>query len=731
MDELLAQFLIESRELVDQAVDDLLALEKAPNDDRRFDDAFRAFHTLKGSAGIVEFAAMQTALHCAESALAAARTAFRPVSAGDLNNCLRCLDQVVEWLDDIESAGAIPADADPANIVALFAPASAAAPTAAATTRGVRDEWAAALLSTNAAVAARARTALRYTPSADCFFRGEDPLARIATLPGLLAVDVGPRAPWAKLDELDPYSCNLTVDALLEASTSEVGAALGAESRYCDVQPLSDRPPGGEDETLARNADELLKAQLSLLESSKDGHQHGRIASAGLVAANVLRHVGRSAEADAVATAAAIAIAESRLEPLVDAVSAAVRGVPSASAPQAEASVPRLAARQTIRVSAERIDALVRLTGELIAGNNAFGHAVKLAEDQGSALTVTLKNQHAALKRLVADLQRAVVAMRVLPLSAAFRRFPRLVREMSAELKKPANLTIEGEDTEADKAIVETLVEPLVHLLRNAVDHGVEDPDARAAAGKPAVATIRLRAFREGEHVIVEVADDGAGIDIAKVKQVARERNLAAANDLAVMTDEQALELIFLPGFSTAKAVTELSGRGVGMDAVRTVVGRLGGQVEVRSAARAGTTVRVTLPFSVLVTQVMTVEAGGQLFGIPLDAIVETLRVERGSIFPVGAAHAIVLRDRTIPLVRLADVLNGRRDGQRDDWGPIVVAQLDGQLGAVQVDRIGERIDVILKPLEGLLSGVPGLAGSTLLGDGSVLLVLDLGELVR
>jgi len=731
MDELLAQFLIESRELVDNAVDDLLALEKAPNDPKRFDDVFRAFHTLKGGAGIVDFAAMQTALHFAEGALAAARTESRPVTALDIGNCLSCLDRVTEWLDDIESAGAIPADADAADIVALFGPAHAAPPApAAAPGAVVGDDWVAALLSTRAAVASRARTALRYTPAADSFFRREDPLARVAALPGLLAVDLGPRTPWATLDELDPFSCNLTITALLASSRSDAAAALGTESRYCDLQSLADRSRV-RDESLARKAEELLEAQLQLLESAEDAHQHGRVASAGLAAANVLRYIGRSSEADAVATAAAVAIAESRLEPLLEAIGAAARGAPPAAA-DVETSTARLGgARQTIRVTAERIDALVRLTGELIVSNNAIGHAVKVAEQEGSSLAVTLKNQHAALNRLVAELQRAVVGMRVLPLSVAFRRFPRLVREMSAELKKPANLVLDGEDTEADKAIVETLVEPLVHLLRNALDHGVEDTASRAAAGKPDVATIHLRAFREGEHVVVEVTDDGAGIDVAKIKQVARERSLAAADDLAVMTDEQALDLIFLPGFSTAKTVTELSGRGVGMDAVRTAVGRLGGQVDVRSAAGKGTTVRVTLPFSVLVTQVMTVEAGGQLFGIPLDAIVETLRVEKDRIFPVGAAHAIVLRNRTIPLVRLADVLTRRSKHQRDDEGPIVIAQLGGDLGAVQVDRIGERMDVILKPLEGLLSGVPGLAGSTLLGDGSVLLVLDLGELVQ
>jgi two-component system, chemotaxis family, sensor kinase CheA len=204
---------------------------------------------------------------------------------------------------------------------------------------------------------------------------------------------------------------------------------------------------------------------------------------------------------------------------------------------------------------------------------------------------------------------------------------------------------------------------------------------------------------------------------------------LATAEALAAMSDEEALELIFQPGFSTAEAVTEISGRGVGMDAVRTAVSRLGGQVEARTELGTGTTVRLTLPFSVLVTQVMTVEAGGQSFGIPLDAIVETLRADDVDIFAVGAAHAIVLRNRTVPLVRLADlVANGGNGG---GGRAIVIAQLGAEVGAVQVDKIGERMDVILTPLEGLLARVPGVAGSALLGDGSVLLVLDLAEFVR
>jgi two-component system chemotaxis sensor kinase CheA len=727
MDELLGQFLIESRELADKAADDLLALEKTPNDRQRFEDVFRAFHTLKGGAGIVEFAAMQEALHCAEDALAAARAESRPVSAVDIGNCLTCLDQVLEWLGAIESTGALPADADAGDILALFARAVPAEPSAGSAVPA--EAWVDALLNAHTAVASRAKTAVRYRPEADSFFKQRDPLALIAALPGLLAVSIGSRTPWPKLDELDPFSCNLTLTALVTASPAEVAAALGDESRRSDVAATSGRARALDGEAVARTAAELLEAQLRLLEAVEEPHREGLVASAGLVAANVLRHVGRSAEADAVTTAAAVSIAESRLEPLSNAIAAALDGAPPAGADASAAR--RKDGAQTIRVGADRIDALVRLTGELIVAKNALGHSVKLAEREDSSLAVDLKNQQAALDRLVSELQRAVVGMRVLPLRVAFQRFPRLIREMSAELGKPATLVVDGEDTEADKAIVETIVEPLVHLLRNALDHGVENAEARSVAGKPAVATIRLSAFREGEHVVIEVTDDGGGIDVARIRQVAQDRNLKPADEIASMSDDEALDLIFLPGFSTATAVTHLSGRGVGMDAVRTAVARLGGHVELRTAAGRGTTVRVTLPFSVLVTQVMTVEAGGQLFGIPLDAVVETLRVEKDRIFPVGAAHAIVLRDRTIPLVRLTDLLANRARDQADGSGPIVIAQLDGQLGAVQVDRIGERMDIILKPLDGLLSGVPGLAGSALLGDGGVLLVLDLAEVVQ
>ena len=291
-------------------------------------------------------------------------------------------------------------------------------------------------------------------------------------------------------------------------------------------------------------------------------------------------------------------------------------------------------------------------------------------------------------------------------------------------------LLIEGEETQADKAIVEMLFEPLLHVVRNAMDHGVESGAERAAARKAAIATICLRARREGEHVVVEVEDDGRGIDADRIRQAATERGLATADAVSGMSDGAVIDLIFMPGFSTATDVTDLSGRGVGMDAVRASIERLGGRVQLETRNGAGSTVRFVLPFSVMMTRVMTVEAGGQLYGIPLDAVIETVRVRRDEIRSVGQAHAFVLRNRTIPLIGLARSL-GWAKTEASSVATVVVASSGGVLGGLEVDRLGARMDVMLKPAEGLLTGIPQIAGTTMLGDGGVLLVLDIKEVLR
>jgi two-component system chemotaxis sensor kinase CheA len=626
MNEFIEQFLVECRELVEQATHDLLALEERPQDREPLDSAFRAFHTLKGAAGIVEFQAMARALHAAEDILSRARNGAEPVTAALVGDWLACLDQVERWLDAMQATGEPPADAQAAAdaLVARFAPGADEAPRAA---------------------------------------------------------------------------------------------------------PAAEPPPST---PRSADADALLAAQLDLIAGSDPAAAGGpgRIASAIRVAANVLRATGRPEAAE-------------RLEAVARAedghpgdVAGAIRSVLAGDATQPGDPAPAAAASgaRSLRVDVERIDALVNLTAELTVAKNALAHAAAQAaavETDPQALATMLKAQQAVLDRLVADLQGVVLKIRVLPLRQVFQPFPRLVREMVVALGKPARLVTEGEGTEADKAIVENLFEPLLHVVRNALDHGVESPEVRAAAGKPPSATIRISAARAGEQVLVEVEDDGCGLDLARIRDVALARGVVTRDQLAAMADQAIAGLVFAPGFSTARTVTDVSGRGVGMDAVRRAVESLGGRVTLDSRAGEGTRVRFVLPFTLMMNRVMTVEAGGQLFGIPMEALVETVRLDREQIAPIGAARAFVLRDRTLPLINLADAVGDAGPNAARDHAHVAVVSAGGALGGLEVDRLGEPLDVMLKPMNGLLAGTPGVAGTTLLGDGRVLIVLDVLELLR
>jgi len=384
-----------------------------------------------------------------------------------------------------------------------------------------------------------------------------------------------------------------------------------------------------------------------------------------------------------------------------------------------------------MRVDPSRIDALVNLTGELTVTKNAFGHITAMIQNgiDPRLLLTDLRQQQTRLDRLVGELQRSVLRIRVLPLRQVFQRFPRLVREISASISKSVILVTEGDSTEADATIVESLFEPLLHIIRNAIDHGSEDPATRKAAGKPPAATIILRARRQLDNVIVEVEDDGRGIDVHRIRKVAADRDLLPKASLNEMSDSDVVHLIFAPGFSTASEVTGLSGRGVGLDSVKAVIERVGGAVTVDSTPGRGSIIRLTLPFTVMLTKVITAETAGQVFGFALDSVVETASVPRKDLAAVGRGRAFVLRERTIPLINLAESLGLSPSTQATEEAKIVVMSSAGFLGGFEVDKLGERMDVMLKPMDGLLKNMRGVAGTTLLGDGRVLIVLDVQEL--
>ncbi|RVU21937.1 chemotaxis protein CheA [Methylobacterium oryzihabitans] len=395
----------------------------------------------------------------------------------------------------------------------------------------------------------------------------------------------------------------------------------------------------------------------------------------------------------------------------------------SAAAPSDEPAGEPAAAPRSLRVDAARIDDLAALVGELVVARNGLAHLAARAGEAGAeaGFARALRETDARLGRLAGALHREVGALRLLPLERIFRRFARPVREIARGLGKEVALTTAGGGTGADRAVVEGLFEPLLHVIRNAVDHGIEPAGERRRAGKPEAGRIALTAERRGGTITVSVADDGRGIDPERVRRRARERGLLPPERLAAMDEAALLDLIFAPGFSTAERVGDLSGRGVGLDAVRTALARLGGRVAVETRAGAGTTFRLVLPPTVALSRLLLVEAGGETYGLPIEAVTGIVRVARDRLSALGSGRATILRGRTVPVIGLAARLGLPAGAPAADATLVVLA---GGI-AVEVERVRGHLDTAVRPPSGLLAALPDVAGTTVLGDGRVLVVLD------
>ncbi len=390
--------------------------------------------------------------------------------------------------------------------------------------------------------------------------------------------------------------------------------------------------------------------------------------------------------------------------------------------------------QKVLKVGQEKIDRLMDLIGEMVVAKNALPYLAQRAEThfQQRELAREIKAQYAVINRIAEDMQHAIMQVRMLPVGTVFQRFGRLVRDISRKLGKEVELVVEGEDTEADKNVIESLADPLIHIIRNSLDHGIELPEARRKAGKPAHGTIRVAARQESDRVVIEIDDDGAGVDPNRIRRKAIERGLIPEDKAATLTDTEAVQLIFLPGFSTADTISDLSGRGVGMDVVRTAVERINGHVELSSQFGKGTRLRLSLPLSMAVTNVMIIEAGGRRFGVPMDLIVETVRVHADDIHHFKQAQTTVLRGRIVPLRTLHGLLALDDTPHLNEEGEhaVLVVRFGSENVGLLVDQFHGATDIILKPLEGVLAGLTGFAGTALMGDGSVLMVLNPKELV-
>jgi len=764
------QFVTEARELIRQATDDLIALERDGSSTECIDRVFRAFHTLKGSAGVVELPAMSLLLHAAEDLLTSVRQGTLGVSAEIIDQSLAALDQVASWVDDFEVTGTLPAQAGevarsmaerlrsffPTDVAAHATVSRTSAPPGGALPGGKTNlpEWVTALTQSQdrrltSQSPASTLVAISYEPLADCFFNGDDPLQLMRQVPGLLAMSAEPREAFPPLAELEPYVCNIRLRAISAGNRDDIERIFRlVPDQVRTLEFPDDALPAAPDKTGYTNElNALIRAvvdeqcQMLRVADRKDDLV-GCIGSATRVAVNALRHGGYFVLSETVERGGSLALSRRDTEPLLAAleqVFVALGSGPEATPDDIAPTSPSLPSEQidrsdrVLRVNETKLNALINLAGELIVAKNALAHSARQVDQElrGHEIAAAIRRDHAAIERLVVELHGATLQLRMVPVAQVFRSFPRLVRDLSRQLGKNVTLVTHGDTTEADKAMIDRLFEPLVHLVRNAVDHGIEGPEQRHAAGKSATAAISIQASRVGDRLLVEVSDDGRGIDAAMVRRKASERGLMSRTELAALTDEQAIDLIFAAGFSTATAVSDISGRGIGMDVVRNTVEQIGGRVSLTSKVGDGTKVRLDLPITIAMSRIMVVEAGGQLFGISMDAVSETVRLTPDRIVRIKSNDGFVLRDRIVPIVLLAELMKlPERSENANASRLFLVIEAGGRMAAVEIDAIRDRLDVVLKPMQGLLAGARGYAGTTLLGDGRVLLVLDVKELL-
>ncbi|MCS6287545.1 MAG: chemotaxis protein CheA [Nitrospira sp.] len=386
----------------------------------------------------------------------------------------------------------------------------------------------------------------------------------------------------------------------------------------------------------------------------------------------------------------------------------------------------------TIRVETKRLDSVMNLVGELVLGRNRLikiGTQLEQHHESDPQVRV-LSETLAQLNLVTTDLQLAVMKTRMLPIKKVFAKLPRMVRDLSQKLNKQVHLEMRGEETELDKSVADEIGDPLVHLVRNAIDHGIETPAERQAKGKQAEGQLTIAASQEGNSIVIRINDDGRGIQVEKIKAKALAKGLISEAELSTMEHREILNLIFLPGFSTAEQVTDVSGRGVGMDVVRTNIRKINGSVELESEVGKGSQIIIKLPLTIAIIQALMVEVERSIFAIPLSTVIEAVRISRSDIKTINGREVLHLRDRVLPLIRLAQEFDIPTDTERERFYVVVAALGDRRVGVV-VDELRSQEEVVIKSIWDYLETVKGVSGATITGEGKVVLILDTSELVQ
>ena len=479
--------------------------------------------------------------------------------------------------------------------------------------------------------------------------------------------------------------------------------------------PAEEAAPEVSDAELSKLSDSEVEAEIERLLKVRKAEDQARRASKGIAP----KSPEEIAPAASVAPAPAAKPAPSRERDSDKKVPAASSGA--------------VAQEQTIRVEVKRLDHLMNLIGELVLGKNRL---LKIYDDveeryEGEKFLEELNQVVSSLSLVTTDIQLAVMKTRMLPIAKVFNKFPRMIRDLSRDLGKQIDLEISGEETELDKSIVEEIGDPLVHIIRNSCDHGIEDPETRKAMGKPEKGLVQLKAYNEGNHIVVEIVDDGKGLDADMLKSKSIEKGIITEREADAMSEKEAFGLIFRPGFSTAAKVTNVSGRGVGMDVVKTNIEKLNGIIDIESEVGKGTVMKLKIPLTLAIIQSLLVGTQEEFYAIPLASVLETVRVPIDDIYTIDGKNVLRLRDEVLSLVRLSDVFGVEKvfDGG-DHTYVVIIGVAEAKLGII-VDTLVGQEEIVIKSMGDYLQNIPGIAGATIRGDGRVTLIIDVGAMME
>jgi two-component system chemotaxis sensor kinase CheA len=693
----LTLFLEEAAEHLRTLSDGLLRLERDASDPQLIQAMFRAAHTLKGSSATIGHERMARLTHAMESVLDAIRKGALPVSPALIDTLLAGVDALNGLNEEVVTREVSDVDVDllVARLHALIVPAAGGNPIPGGTTQASASRASRRNSGTRAARAAGKAEAEAegtvYTVEVAIDPRSDWPAVRAyQALMELAALGTVLRS-WPSEEELQSGQSGHRLRAVV-TTTRDMATLQAAAAGVSEVLSVTVHPAPIADEAAPATAvPDMSLAVTGALEAPEEE----------------TRPIGVS-----------------RRDPTDQREDQRERE-------RGKAGV----GTRMVRVDIGRLDEMMNLVGELVIDRGRLAQVLRELSGRlsGDPALDSLAEIAQHLGRVSDDLQEQVMLARLLPIENVFNRFPRMVRDLARKSGKQVRFIVEGEQTGLDRSVIDEIGDPLLHLLRNAVDHGVEPPAERRAAGKSPEATVRLAARHEENHIVIEVADDGRGIDPRRVRESAVRKGLLSPEAAARLSDEEAINLIFAPGFSTAERVTDVSGRGVGMDVVRTNIEKIGGSVRVQTQVGAGTTFVITLPLTLAIIRALLVRVGEAVFTIPLSSVQETLRVRTDAIRTVHQREVVLIRGQALPLVRLADLFGGRgrsaEPAASDGRYVVVVRSGRTELGLV-VDRLIGEQEVVIKSIGGVLGEVDGIAGATILGDGRVSMIVDVPKVV-